>query len=177
MQARMSYRWLSVSLAAAGIVGCAGSEPVAPSIVPPARVDAVSDLNRTAAVGTAVPGAIVVKVTDSSGRAAPDIAVAFAVTIGNGSVTPRVVMSDANGEAKATWTLGTVVGANEVTASVAGVVTAVKFDATGTSGPVSAIRLSTKNARLLATVDTFRLTARSLDAFGNTTSPPPVYTV
>ncbi|HEX4682602.1 MAG TPA: hypothetical protein VH277_07845 [Gemmatimonadaceae bacterium] len=173
----MSYRWFPVSFAVAGIVACTGSEPIAPSRVPPARVDAISDLNRTGAVGAAIPGAIVVKVTDSSGRATPNIAVGFAVTIGNGSVTPRVAMTDANGEARATWTLGTVVGANEVTASVAGIATPVKFDATGTSGPVSTIRLSTQNARLLATVDTFRLTARSLDAFGNATSPAPVYTV
>ena len=47
---------------------------------------------------------------------------------------PRVAITDAKGEATATWTLGTILGPNEVTASVTGVDDQVKFQATGTSG-------------------------------------------
>ena len=69
--------------------------------------------------------------------------------------------------------LGTILGPNEVTASVTGVATQVKFQATGTSGPVTTISISPQNPRLLSGVDSTRLTVQSLDAFGNQTSPPP----
>ena len=48
-------------------------------------------------------------------------AVAFAVTAGNGVTSPRVAITDAAGQASATWTLGTIAGPNQVTASVMGV--------------------------------------------------------
>jgi hypothetical protein len=104
-------------------------------------------------------------------------AVAFAVTLGNGSTDPRVAMTDSKGQASAAWTLGTILGPNQVSASVTGVDTPVRFDATGIPGPVASISISPSNARLLATVETLQLTATSLDAFGNATSPAPTFVV
>lgn len=120
---------------------------------------------------------IVVTVTDASGRPVAGAAVALAVTLGNGSTNPRVAVTDAKGQATATWNLGTIVGPNEVTASVTGVATSVKFTASGVAGPVNAISLSPQNIRLLVNTDSTRITALSLDAFGNTTTPAPTFVV
>jgi len=173
----LTLRQYALVLTTLALAACGGTEPVAPSNAPPARLNAVTDLSRTAAVGTVIPNAIVVTVTDSSGRAVQGVAVAFAVTAGNGSTSPRIATTDVHGQATASWTLGTIVGANEVTASVTGVASPIKFTATGTAGPVTTISLSTQNARLLANVDTLRLSAKALDAFGNVTSPAPTFTV
>ncbi len=173
----MSYtRRRFLSLVALCAFQACGSDTTGPSNQPPAHLDAVADLSRTAAVGTAVSGGIVVKVTDAGGRPVQGATVALAVTLGNGSTNPRLATSDAKGQATATWTLGTIVGPNEVTATVSGVGTTVKFSATGTAGPVTAISISPQSARLLPAADTTRITAQSLDAFGNIATPKPTLT-
>jgi hypothetical protein len=148
-----------------------------PSNGPPAHLDAGANLSATAVVGSAVQGGVVVKVTDASGRPVKGAAVAFAVTLGNGATNPRLATTDANGQAATVWTLGTIVGANEVTATVSGLATPIKFEATGTAGPVTTISITPPNARLLPTIDTTRITVQSLDAFGNVATPVPTLTV
>lgn len=170
---RLRPIFLLCALAACGSDG--GS--TGPSDGPPAHLDASSDLVRTATVGTAVSGGLVVKVTDASGRPVKGAGVSFAVTQGNGTATPRLATTDATGQATTIWTLGTIVGQNEVTATVSGLSTPIKFEATGTSGPVSTISVTPPNARLLPTIDTTRITVQSLDAFGNVASPAPTLTV
>jgi Big-like domain-containing protein len=134
-------------------------------------------MSSAAAVGTPMPNALAVKVTDAGGKPVPNAAVAFAVTQGNGSTNPRVANTNADGVATATWTLGTILGPNEVTASVTGVSDEVKFSVTGIPGPVNTISLSPQNPRLLAGTDSVKLTALSLDSFGNQTTPGPTFTV
>jgi len=154
------------------LVAC-GHDTTGPSNDPPAHIDPGVDLSRTAGVGTSVPGGIVVKVTDAKGRPVQNATVALAVTLGNGSTNPRLATTDAKGLATATWQLGTIVGANEVTANVSGVVTQLKFEAVGTPGPVLNIAITPASARLLPNVDTTRINAQSLDAFGNVATPKP----
>lgn len=148
-----------------------------PSHEPPAHIAPVSEATRSATVGSAIAGGLVVKVTDAAGRPVEGASVAFAVTAGNGTTNPRIAVTDANGQATTAWTIGTIVGANEVTASVDGVSTLVTFMATGNAGPVATISLSTQNARLLVNADTTRVTARALDLFGNPASPAPTFVV
>lgn len=176
MPLRHSIQWCSL-VVVGFVAACGGDGATGPSSNPPARLDAVTDLSRSAPVGSVVPGGIVVKVTDASGRAVQNAAVAFAVTLGNGSTNPRVATTDSKGQATATWTLGTILGPNEVTATVSGVATQVKFQASGTPGAVNAIAISPPTGRLLPNVDTLRVTAQSLDAFGNVTSPAPTFQV
>ena len=163
--------WLPIAAAAA--LGACGGDSTSPSNGPAARIDALGDPSRSAQVGTTVPGGIVVKVTDASGRPVIGATVALAVTLGNGVTMPRVATTDAKGQATATWTLGTIVGQNEVTASVDGVVTSIRFTATGVAGPVTAISITPQNPRLLVNVDSVRISAKSLDLFGNTATPVP----
>jgi hypothetical protein len=162
--------WLT--LAAAALAAC-GGDSTSPSAGPPAKIDPISAQNGSAQVGTVVPGGIVVKVSDASGHPVAGTSVALAVTLGNGVTIPRVAVTDAKGEATATWTLGTIIGQNEVTANVDGVVTSVRFTATGVAGPVTNIAITPQNPRLLVNVDSVRVSAKSLDAFGNTASPVP----
>ena len=159
-------------MAATAVAAC-HHDSTSPSAGPPARIEPLSDQNRSAQVGTTVSGGIIVKVSDQSGRPVVGASVALAVTLGNGATMPRVAVTDAKGQATATWTLGTIIGQNEVTANVDGVVTSVRFTATGVAGPVTNISMTPQNPRLLANVDTVRVSAKSLDAFGNTASPAP----
>ena len=149
-----------------------GGDSTAPVVGPPSRLDAVSELSRSSAVATPVPGGLVVKVTDASGHPVTGTSVAFAVTVGNGSTNPRIALTDTKGEATAVWTLGTVAGGNEVVATVSGIASQLRFSATGTVGPVTSITITPQSPRLLVNVDTVRLTARGLDAYGNVAAPP-----
>lgn len=174
MRSRLAARWPFL----AGVVvlaACGGSEISGPSHQPPAHIAAVTDLSRSATVAAVLTDGIAVKVTDAKGRPVQGATVAFAVTMGNGSTSPRLGTTDANGQATTTWTLGTIAGVNEVTASVSGVSSSVKFDANGTPGDAVSLSVSPVSARLLAAVDTMRITARALDMFGNATSPPPAF--
>ena len=164
-------RWLP-GAAVAAIVAC-GGDSTSPSNGPAARLDAVGDPSRSAQVGTAVPGGIVVKVSDASGRPVVGATVALAVTLGNGVTMPRVAVTDSKGQATASWTLGTIVGQNQVTASVDGVTSSISFTATGVAGPVTTISITPQNPRLLVNVDTVRVSAKSLDLFGNSATPAP----
>ncbi|HEX3865734.1 MAG TPA: hypothetical protein VHV78_03240 [Gemmatimonadaceae bacterium] len=136
----------------------------------------MSATTTSAPVGTEVGGGAVVKVTDAAGRPVLGVSVGFTVTAGNGTINPRVAITDSSGLATTTWTLGTVAGANQLTANVSGLA-AIAFSATGTSGPAATLSLSPTVARLLSTVDTLRLIAQALDAFGNVTTPPPTFVV
>jgi hypothetical protein len=169
-------RLLSIGAVAAS-VGCVAGESAAPSKSSAAAIAPVSDLTRSVVAGSTIDGGLTVRVTDASNHPVTGVTVAFTVTAGNGATNPRLATTDATGEAHSLWTAGTIVGANEVTASVTGVADVVRFTATGTSGSITSIALSAKRLRLLATVDTLRLTARSLDPFGNATDPAPVFTV
>ena len=180
MTARNVLRRGAGALSVATLVaaaGACGKDSVSPIGQIPARVDPASNITVAASVGSALTNALVVKVTNASGSPVANAAVAFAVTQGNGSTNPRVANTDSKGMATSSWTLGTILGPNEVTASVTGVSSQVKFSATGAPGPVVSINLAPQNPRLLPGTDSVRITASSLDSFGNQTSPPPTFTV
>ncbi len=167
-----TYRRL-VLIAAAPLALACGGDSTSPT-GPAAHLAATTDLSRTATVGTTISAGLVVSVTDASGRAVSGAMVAFAVTGGNGATNPRIATTGSNGQATATWTLGTIAGDNVITASVSGVSTSVIFHATGTPGPTATLSLSPSSVRMPVSVDSARITAASLDSFGNATSPAPV---
>jgi alpha-tubulin suppressor-like RCC1 family protein len=72
-----------------------------------ASIDVVSGDLQTATVGTELPQPLVVKATDARGRPIPGLVVNFRVTAGNGSVFAGSTQTDAAGEARERWTLGT----------------------------------------------------------------------
>ncbi|HEY2164035.1 MAG TPA: hypothetical protein VGH04_08600, partial [Gemmatimonadaceae bacterium] len=166
--------WKLVLIAAAQVALACGGDSMSPSSGPPAHLAAVTDLNRTAVVGATIAGGLVIGVTDASGRAVGGASVAFAVTGGNGSTSPRIATTGANGQATAAWTLGTIAGDNVITASVSGAGGSVTFHAMGTPGPTAILSLSPQSVRMPVNVDSARISAASLDMFGNATTPAPV---
>ncbi len=95
----------------------------------------VSGDNQTGAAGTALPNPLVVQVKNSAGNPQSGVTVNFAVTSGGGSVSPASAVTDTNGQASTTLTLGANPGATlPVTHSVSATadgIGSVTFSATG----------------------------------------------
>jgi Domain of unknown function (DUF4082)/Bacterial Ig-like domain (group 1) len=81
-------------------------------------------------VGTALPQSLVVQVVNSSNQPLSGVTVNFSVVSGGGLVSPTSGITNANGQASTTLTLGPSPGTNTVNASASGVGT-VTFQATG----------------------------------------------
>jgi hypothetical protein len=71
----------------------------------------------TSQVGQAPSPAPAAVVTDATGAPMPGVIVSFAVTAGGGTLGASSVATGADGRAVADWTLGTVAGANTLSAS------------------------------------------------------------
>ena len=73
---------------------------------------------QTGAVLSVLPNKLVVKVLDSYGNPQSHVNVSFTPATSCGSLNPAVAITDANGLASTSWTLGTVHGSQSVTANV-----------------------------------------------------------
>jgi hypothetical protein len=140
----------------------------------PAHLAASAGDAQTATAGQALAAPLTVHVTDSRSRPVPAATVQFQVISGGGSVTPGSAATDAQGNAQATWTLGTsTAAAQQVEARVldasGAAVAADTFTATATAGapasitPVGASALTGPAGAALA--DSVAVLVR--DPFGN----------
>ena len=102
----------------------------------PSGLTIVGGNGQTGVVGTTLPQALVVRLTDALGNPVANASVSFGVTAGGGTVTPSA-STDGNGEARATWSLGGVLGTQSVTASVGNA--SAGFIATATVGAPATI--------------------------------------
>lgn len=96
--------------------------------------------------GTAGAGSsrtVAVRVVDARGNPVRDHVVTWAVASGGGSID-GASPSDADGFARATWTLGGVLGPQSVTAAASGVAATVTHTATVTPGAVSRMVFETQ---------------------------------
>ncbi|MEW5931065.1 MAG: Ig-like domain-containing protein, partial [Gemmatimonadota bacterium] len=156
--------------AQASVAGLAGS-PV--TFRATARAGGASALSRvggdgqSATVGTALPNALAVRVADAGGNPVAGAGVTWMVTAGGGSVAPAIATTDAEGVARAAWTLGTTAGANAVTAAAAGATAG--FAATGTPGPAARVERAGGDGQsaLAGSALPAPLVARVADAHGN----------
>ncbi|MHC4822139.1 MAG: CARDB domain-containing protein, partial [Planctomycetota bacterium] len=96
---------------------------------PPAALEKVSGDGQTIPAGAAAFQPVIVKLTDAFGNGVIGGSVSFAVTAGNGSVTPSQASTVDDGTAQATWTMGAGLGANTLSATASGL-TPVAFSAT-----------------------------------------------
>ncbi len=142
--------------------------PVTVAQAPVAPVKLAGDA-QTATVGAAVTTQLRVRVQDRLGNAMAGRAVTFAVTAGGGTVTPTAAQSGADGSATASWVLGTVPGAQAVTATTAGVTDAATFTATANVGaPASVAATAGNNQTAIAGAAVATpLAVKVADAFGN----------
>ncbi len=101
----------------------------------PAALTKVRGDGQSTQVGTLVPEPPEVRVTDQVGSPIGLVPVRFTVVSGEGSVAQGEAVTDSDGRASVGgWTLGTVAGPNNLSASVSGL-EPVTFSADGTPGP------------------------------------------
>ncbi|HEX2188645.1 MAG TPA: Ig-like domain-containing protein [Longimicrobiaceae bacterium] len=102
----------------------------------PRQLAPVSGAAQQGTAGMPAPQELAVLVTDRHGDGVSDAAVEFVVVRGEGSVAPASTLTDAQGRARAVWTLGAAAGENAVEARLAGGSLApAVFVATGNAGP------------------------------------------
>jgi len=96
---------------------------------PPAEIGKVSGDGQTAPIDVALTEPVTVAVTDVYGNPVAGGTVTFTVTGGGGSVSPAQATTGEDGTAAATWTLGSDLGENTLTAEASGLAP-VAFTAT-----------------------------------------------
>jgi hypothetical protein len=175
MTFRAPARWSIVGVSCIA-VAC-GGDSTSPRTAPPAAVAALTELTQSGDAGSQLPGVLSVEVTDAAGRPVSNATVTFTTTAGNGAAMPHVVTTNSSGQATASWALGTIAGANEITVSVAGLADQLHYDATGAPGPVSGVVVAPARTRVLVGQNTTLIAAHSVDVYGNVTTPAPTFTV
>jgi hypothetical protein len=124
-------RAVGVLLLAAAAAACDGSST---GSRPAAAVAVQSGNGQQSTVGSMLPNPLVVRVSDANGQPVRGAAVQWTVVSGGGVVEPAASTTDAAGLAQAQWRLGGV-GAQSVTATVAGVAQGATFTATAQAAP------------------------------------------
>ena len=90
------------------------------TVGPPIAIVLESGNNQTGAVNTVLADSVSVRVVDAGGNGVSGINVSWTATAGGGLVRPALIPSDADGLAKAEWTLGPNPVVNTATATVTG---------------------------------------------------------
>jgi len=132
---------LALPLAGSGCSSSSDNSTTGPSPLI-AMTSSASGDGQTAQVGTALPNALRVVVT-LSGAPQVGTSVTWAAQGAGASVSPTSAVTDANGVATTTWTLGTASGAQTATATLAGASgSPVTFTATASAVPVPVIAMT-----------------------------------
>ena len=97
----------------------------------PKTLEIISGDDQQDAPGTALANPFVVEVRDQYDDPLPDVEVMFSVTSGGGTLSGTSAMTDVNGRAESTLTLGPNLGANSVTVSVTRIREQQTFNAEG----------------------------------------------
>ena len=105
--------------------------------LPASQVLLVSGGAQSATIGTALASPVVFRVAASDGIGVAGVPVTFAVTTGGGTLGAATATSDANGLVSTTWTLGSVVGAQSITATATGIAGATRVATATGLAPVS----------------------------------------
>ncbi len=159
----------TLTASATGLSGSPVNFAATATAAPPANVAINAGDAQSATVGTAVATAPSVMVTDQFGNPVSGVSVTFAVTSGGGSVTGATPVTDAGGiAAVGSWTLGTLVGGNGLSATVSGL-PVVNFTATGTVDAATALAISAGNGQSATVNSTVPVSPAVLitDQYGN----------
>lgn len=95
--------------ALATLAACSGDRAVAPDAGPPALA-LVSGSGQSGLAGRELPQPLVVRATDTQGRALPGVTVVYVVTQGGGTLYAAGVLTSTIGTARNFWTLGDTPG-------------------------------------------------------------------
>jgi trimeric autotransporter adhesin len=138
--------------------GVSGSADVRVTSGPPAEIDIVSGNAQQSETGRTLPELLVVRLTDAQQNPVPDVAVTWEAD--HGTVTPTDDRTDENGEASASWKLGSSTGEQRATASVGTL--NVRFTASAAARTVARVEVSPGSVTLIP-LATQRLEATALD--------------
>lgn len=139
--------------------------------LPPTQFLLVSGDAQTAAIGTALPALVVLRVAASDGIGVPGTVVTFAVVTGGGTLTSASTTSGADGLVSTGWTLGQLVGAQSITATAIGVAGATRtLTATGIPGAAVRLEVTTEpgTAQVAGIALAPPIVVRAMDAVGAT---------
>jgi hypothetical protein len=103
-------------IACVAVVACRADAPTAAG--PPVALERVSGDGQTVPPGEALERPLVARLVDADGRPVRRVDVHWSAT--SGEVMPNVSATDANGEARAVWRLGTEAGPQRASASAEG---------------------------------------------------------
>ena len=120
---------------------------------PAAQLTKVSGDGQTGGVGQTLDQPVVVAASDQYGNPTSGVSVAWAITAGGGSVSAASVMTDAQGQASVTWTLGPAAGANN---------DSTQASVLGGTGPHVTFTASGSNALVYTDSAAFRLATAGL---------------
>ncbi|HEX6575267.1 MAG TPA: Ig-like domain-containing protein, partial [Gemmatimonadaceae bacterium] len=108
----------------------------------PSAIAGFAGNNQTARPGFAVATPPAFIVTDPQGVPVPGVTVTFVVTSGGGSVSSPTSVTNTDGIATVSWTLGPALGPNTLQASIPGGIPAVTFTATAAAPPPTRIAIN-----------------------------------
>lgn len=135
----------------------------------PAAIVVQSGGAQAGTVGSALAQPVVARVRAADNLGVAGVVVTFAVTSGGGSLSQLLDTTDVNGDASATWTLGTAAGPQAVTATAAGLSgQAAVFNATAAPGAARRLEFTVQPGTVTAGIPIsppVRVVAR--DTFGN----------
>lgn len=152
------------------LTSCSDDGPSAPPTAEALVV--VSGDGQTGQVGQALGSPLTVRAEDGSGAPVAGVPVGWTITAGEGTVVAQSTETDAQGLARATWTLGPTAGAQ--TARAAAGSAAATFSATATPGPAAQVDITPTEIALDAVGDTRQASAAVSDANGNALPDAPV---
>ncbi|HET7462354.1 MAG TPA: leishmanolysin-related zinc metalloendopeptidase [Longimicrobium sp.] len=119
------------------------------------QVQKFSGDTQTGTINGALAVPVRVKLVDRLGQGIAGKTVSFAVTTGGGSLSAASAVTEADGTAAVTWTLGGNLGAQSVTATFAGAaLTPAVFTATAVAENVGSVSPATGNTDVAAMVNT-----------------------
>ena len=128
----------TVSVSAAGIEDGVTFTAEAVATPPPSTATTlvkISGDNQQGVINAALANPFIVEVRDQNNSALSGIAVTFAVTTGEGTLSTTSTTTDTNGRASSILTLGASVGSPTVSVSAAGIEDGVTFTAVVVAGP------------------------------------------
>ena len=131
--------YLGIEMAVGQSIVLFGTRPV------PQTVVKISGDNQRGYPGQALQHPFVVEVRNAVIGVLEDIDVTFAVTAGDGMLSETSVLTDSNGRAQTTLTVGHEPGKNTVRASVEGIAETVTFTAEGVRTPTTLLKISGDN--------------------------------
>lgn len=134
-----------------------------PRVGPPATLKVAGSAQQVPA-GQALLAPLVVTVTDAQSRAVSGVTVAWSTS--QGKITPASSVSDAQGQAQASWVVDSVAGPQTATATVTGLTPAV-FSASVVPGAASKVAVLPAALTFTAVGESQQVTARVSDQYNN----------